>query len=161
MASPQIIDVGPLWGPGRRTIAIEADVTLPDSEGLAFTKAPHVVLELHGVDRAVRVEGTIDADLTAECRRCLDDVPLSLHVDVDERIAADEQGDPFAESNVLAGERLNLGDLVRQLTTAALPMVGALCSEECRGLCPKCGRNRNDGACTCPPPEKDMNDGES
>jgi uncharacterized protein len=52
---------------------------------------------------------------------------------------------------VLTGERLDLADLVRQLATTALPM-GALCSEECQGLCPQCGLNRNEGGCTCPAP---------
>ena len=142
-------------GPGRRTIAVDADVAVPDFEDLHFSKPAHVVLELRGVDRAIRVEGAIDADVTAECRRCLEEVAVPIHVEVDERLAPDEKGVPLSEINVLVGERLDLGDLVRQLTTTALPMLGVLCSEECRGLCPHCGRNRNDGSCTCSPRESD------
>ena len=93
---------------------------------------------------------TIDAQAVADCRRCLEEVEIALHLDVDERIAPGEEADPISESNVLTGERLDLGDFVRQLTFTALPM-GALCSEDCQGLCPRCGRNRNNGACTCPP----------
>jgi uncharacterized protein len=29
-----------------------------------------------------------------------------------------------------------------------------LCSSECKGLCPQCGRNLNEGPCTCRPPPK-------
>ena len=144
------IDVGPLLGPGRRTIAVDASINVPAFDDLRFAGPAHVVLDLLGADRGIRIVGTIDAQALAECRRCLEDVAIPLHLDVDERVAPGEEADPLAESNILVGERLDLGDLIRQITTTALPM-GALCSEECRGLCPQCGRNRNNGACTCPP----------
>ncbi len=123
---------------------------MPAFEDLRFVGSAHVVLELHGVNRGVQAEGTIDAQAVADCRRCLEEVEIPLHLDVDERIAPGEEADLLSESNVLTGERLDLGDFVRQLTITALPM-GALCSEDCKGLCPQCGRNRNNGACTCPP----------
>jgi uncharacterized protein len=60
--------------------------------------------------------------------------------------------DPFGENNVLSGTSLDVGDLVRQLVTSALPYT-ILCREECRGLCGTCGQNKNEGGgCTCPPP---------
>jgi uncharacterized protein len=153
------IDVGPLLGPGRRTLTVDAPIDLPAFEDLRFPAPAHVALELRGADRGIRIEGTIDVQAVAECRRCLEDVTILLHLEVDERVAPGEEADPLSESNVLVGERLDLGDLVRQITTTALPM-GALCSEGCRGLCPQCGRNRNDGACTCPP-VGDIDNGES
>ena len=146
-----IVDVGPLLGPGRRTIAVDAQIDVPDFDELRFVEPAHVELELRGVDRGIRIVGSIDATVMAGCRRCLEDVPIPFHLEIDERMAPGEDDDPLSESNVLTGERLNLGDLVRQLTTTALPM-GALCSEECQGLCPQCGRNRNEGGCSCPPP---------
>lgn len=149
-SSLNTIDVGPLLGPGRRTIAVDSQVDVPDFEELHLEKPAHVVLELRGVEGGISIAGAIDADVTAQCRRCLEDVAIPLHLEVDERIAPGEEQDPLAEGNVLKGERLDLLDLVRQLTTTALPM-GVLCSEECRGLCPQCGRNRNEGGCTCPP----------
>lgn len=153
------IDVGPLLGPGRRTIAVDAPIGVPAFEDLRFPAPAHAVLELRGGDRGIRIAGTIDVQAVAECRRCLEDVTIPLHLEVDERVAPGEEADSLSESNVLVGERLDLGDLVRQITTTALPM-GALCSEECRGLCPQCGRNRNTGACTCPP-VGDIDNGES
>ena len=153
------IDVGSLLGPGRRTIAVDSLVDVPDFEELRLEKPAHVVLELRGVDRGINIAGAIDAEVTALCRRCLEDVAVPLHLDVDERLAPGEEQDPLADSNVLRGERLDLLDLVRQLTLTALPM-GVLCSEECQGLCPQCGRNRNEGGCNCPPLRESEN-GES
>ena len=142
------IDVGPLLGPGRRTIAVDSNIGLPEFEGLRFESPAHVVLDLRAADRGIRLNGTIDAVAVGECRRCLAEVELPVHLDIDERVAPSEETDPLSESNVLVGERLDLGDLVRQLTVTALPM-GALCSEGCQGLCPQCGLNRNLGACGC------------
>jgi uncharacterized protein len=150
------IDVGPLLGPGRRTIAVDSTIDVPPFEDLRFPKPAHVVLELRGADQGIRIEGTIEATAVGECRRCLAEIELPLHLEIDERVAPGEETDPLAESNVLAGERLDLGDLVRQLTLTALPM-GVLCSEECRGLCPQCGRNRNAGACGCQATGEDDN----
>ncbi|MGA3038726.1 MAG: DUF177 domain-containing protein [Vulcanimicrobiaceae bacterium] len=144
------IEVGPLLGPGGRTITVDSKIDVPAFDDLRFVTPAHVVLELHGVGRAIQIEGTIDVQAVADCRRCLEEVEIPLHLDVDERIEPGEEADPLSLSNVLTGERLDLGDFVRQLTVTALPM-GALCSEDCQGLCPQCGRNRNNGACTCPP----------
>jgi uncharacterized protein len=49
---------------------------------------------------------------------------------------------------------LNLAGLVETETTLALPMK-PLCREDCRGLCPVCGGNRNVTACTCDGREPD------
>ncbi|HYL27311.1 MAG TPA: DUF177 domain-containing protein, partial [Candidatus Nitrosotalea sp.] len=58
--------------------------------------------------------------------------------------------DPFGESNVLTGERLDVADLVQQSVLSALPM-GLRCRPDCLGLCPACGANRNTGECSCQP----------
>jgi uncharacterized protein len=142
------IDVGPLFGPGRRTIAVDTRIRVPAFEDLRFSGPAHVVLELRGADQGVRIQGAIDATAVGECRRCLAEVDIPVHLDIDERVAPGEENDPLPETSVLVGERLDLGDLVRQLTLTALPM-GVLCSEDCQGLCPECGRNRNLGPCGC------------
>ena len=43
---------------------------------------------------------------------------------------------------------INLDDDVRDFGLLSLPMK-KLCSEDCKGLCPKCGKNLNDGQCDC------------
>ena len=51
------------------------------------------------------------------------------------------------------GDRLDLGEVVREQILLALPLK-PLCREDCRGLCPACGQNRNLVPCGCPPPEE-------
>ena len=51
-----------------------------------------------------------------QCDGCLEDVDLPIHVDVDERFdpSHGRDVDPFGESNVLTGERLDVADLAQQ-----------------------------------------------
>ena len=46
----------------------------------------------------------------------------------------------------------DLGEMVREQVLLALPL-RRLCREECRGLCPSCGVNRNADSCDCHPAE--------
>jgi uncharacterized protein len=45
-------------------------------------------------------------------------------------------------------DKIDLRDDIRDYILLAVPMK-KLCSEECKGLCPKCGKNLNDGPCNC------------
>jgi len=52
------------------------------------------------------------------------------------------------ESGWFRGTEIRLDRLVRELLSLALP-VQPLCREECRGLCPRCGVDRNTVNCEC------------
>jgi uncharacterized protein len=45
---------------------------------------------------------------------------------------------------------LDMTEMFRQDILLAMP-IKPICSEECKGLCPSCGRNLNEGPCGCPP----------
>jgi uncharacterized protein len=45
---------------------------------------------------------------------------------------------------------LELGEMVREELILAVPPY-VLCREDCRGLCPQCGNDLNEGPCSCSP----------
>ncbi len=153
--SSLIIDIGSLLHAGR-PISLDDTVVVPAFGAFRFPHRAHAVLGLRRVEKGLQVGGTIEVDVAGECDRCLDEVVVPLFVDVDERF--DPPGgssDPLADSNVLTGTDLDVGDLVRQLVTAALPF-GLVCTDDCRGLCPSCGHSKNSGGeCRCPEMEGD------
>ncbi len=155
MGSPLLIDIGSLLHAGR-PISLDDTVEVPPFAALTFPRPAQVMLELRRVERGLQIDGTIDGEVSGECDRCLDEVTVPLHVVVDERFDPPSgSSDPFGDNNVLSGTDLDVGDLVRQLVTAALPF-GLVCSAECRGLCPRCGQNRNvGGGCHCSETEGD------
>jgi len=69
----------------------------------------------------------------------------------EEEVAIDE-GE--SEIGFYEGGGVALEDILRERVLLALPMQ-RICSEDCRGICPVCGKNRNDGACDCQPDAKD------
>ncbi|MDQ2873040.1 MAG: DUF177 domain-containing protein [Candidatus Eremiobacteraeota bacterium] len=150
MGSSHKIDISGLMAGGRQRLLVEQAVLLEPFEGIVFPEAAQVRLELHAVDRMLEITGTIDAQAHGECSRCLEEVACRMHVDVEERLdpGPDGTADPFGESNVLTGDRLDAADLTSQLIYSALPL-GLLCEDACKGLCGTCGANKNTGACTC------------
>jgi uncharacterized protein len=52
------------------------------------------------------------------------------------------------EMGLFEGHEIDLGSFLREVMTLALPLQ-PLCREDCRGLCPGCGADRNAGSCGC------------
>ena len=144
-----LIDIGPVLHAGR-PMALDQRVEVPPFSSFTFPQPALVRLDLRRVDRGLQIDGTIEASAAVPCDRCLGDVVVPVTVEVEERFDPPSgTSDPFGENNVLNGTDLDVGDLVRQLVTSALPYV-VTCSESCRGLCDTCGRNKNaGGGCTC------------
>lgn len=150
MGSSHKIDVGSLLAGGQHRIAVDQRVALEPFEGVTFPEPAHVQLTIAGRPEMLEIAGSIDVVARGECDRCLGAVDRQMHLPVDERIPVEPDGpaDPFSESNVLTGQRLDVADLTAQLVCSTVPM-GRLCSESCLGLCPVCGENRNEHACAC------------
>ena len=146
------VDISGLLAGSRQLMTVADEVRIEPFEGLAFPDPVRVQLELRQADRMLVVEGSVDARVHGQCDACLEEIDLPVHVDLDERLdpAHGRDVDPFGESNVIAGERLDVADLAQQSLLTALPM-GLRCRADCRGLCPVCGANRNAGECSCEP----------
>ena len=132
-----------------------------------FTLAPGGRLECRlerGEDDSVHVRGRLSARLALQCGRCLEPFALPVEQDLDLfylRRRSDEPGEEADEVEladrdmVIAyydGDVLDLGEMVREQFFLAVPLK-RLCREECGGICPTCGGNRNQTRCECPPPE--------
>jgi uncharacterized protein len=59
------------------------------------------------------------------------------------------------EVRVFTGEEIDLRDAVEEALILALPMK-VLCRPDCQGLCPRCGRELEEGPCECP--EEEINE---
>lgn len=104
---------------------------------------------LLGAGETVTVRGEMRCEATMACARCLRPVAVPLRVAVDERFSRrpDSAGED-GETRVIEGSRIDLTDCARELLILELPM-RVLCSEDCKGLCPVCGANRNEVSCAC------------
>lgn len=115
-----------------------------------------------GDDLSVHVRGHLRAVLELECGRCLERYELPLDQELDlfylphrpEDQAESEDEVELSDRDVVVayyqGERLDLGDVLREQLFLAVPL-RPLCREECRGLCAACGANHNHESCSCSP----------
>ena len=135
MAQSHKVDISGLLGGGRQLMLVDDEVPIEEFEGISFPQAAQVHLELRFVDRLLHIVGSVDARARGACDACLEDVDVQVHADVDERLdpQTGRDGDPFGESNVLTGSRLDVADLAQQLVLSELPM-GLRCSEDCAGI---------------------------
>lgn len=111
----------------------------------------------------VRIQGRYTVEMTAQCDRCLGRASFPLEESFDlfyrpmQEIAREEEvaiDEGESEIGFYEGGGMELEDILRERVLLALPMQ-RICSEACRGICPVCGKNRNDGACECKPDTTD------
>ena len=122
--------------------------------GVELAKPLDVDLEARSVGDGVLVRGTLRTSVRLACRRCLSPVEQEVEEHVDflfmETAGDDDDSDGEVYPLPARGDELDLTDAVREHLLLDLPEF-ALCGEECRGLCPTCGANLNEGACECVP----------
>ena len=92
------------------------------------------------------VEGKVKTVLNLNCDLCLSVFETKLDFDFNEVYS--ETPDEDQEIWELSDKTIDLKPAVIANIILNLPMQ-VLCSDDCKGLCPKCGHNLNDGDCGC------------
>lgn len=134
---------------------------LMPSEGVSFTAPVSVDIRLvrKGGD-AVLVTGAIDTQAVMNCSRCLEKTATSIHADIrilfEPRFEEDtapssvplELTSADMERSFYEEEALELLPTIQEEVIAAMPF-RLLCRDDCKGLCPQCGVDLNQGPCHC------------
>jgi uncharacterized protein len=135
----------------------EPEEIVLDEEHVRLTEPPEVRGSIKQSGREVRLKGTINARAEVDCDRCLKTVALPVEAEFDvayvpaedyRRSEAAELQEEDLSLSIFEGETLDVDELVREQLLLALP-ARALCGEECKGLCPTCGADRNTNPCDC------------
>jgi len=114
-------------------------------------------IKLRALGQAVRLQGGVDTVLTLQCCRCLEpySCPLTSRIDVTlfretETVPEEETelGREDLKASFFSGEEIDISGLIREQIILATPLK-PLCRERCKGLCPQCGANLNEGDCRC------------
>jgi uncharacterized protein len=129
------------------------DPKLRQTGPIRATGTAELVIDLLG---EIRVKGHVKVRMEADCDRCLEPAPCMVDADFQlyyrpvtegygEEKAIDE-GE--AEMGFYEGDGVELNDVLREFILLTLPMQ-RVCSEDCKGICPECGQNRNQNKCAC------------
>lgn len=152
------LDIGQLsQGTSRLRLSADAAALGLSPEGWPGLVVSDVDAERSG-DR-ITVRGRLRATAWLECFRCLKgfermvETPLEMYAD---RSGSGRRGEELEleRDHYMAfhdGRRLDLSEHVREALLVELP-IAPHCREDCKGLCPRCGADLNDGPCPCRDP---------
>jgi uncharacterized protein len=144
------------FAPGTIDYGEEATQT----SGLAVEGQAELIKEHRGPKEVVpdiRIRAKWAGTFEVPCARCLEAVRHELHGDfdllfrplgIDAGPAERALGAPETEIGYYQEGGLVLEDVLREQVLLTLP-VRTLCRADCKGLCPRCGRNLNNETCTC------------
>ncbi|MCX5794724.1 MAG: DUF177 domain-containing protein [Elusimicrobia bacterium] len=118
----------------RRLEAAETQPLLADSAVL-LTSPLDVQLSVARHGSGAAYSGTVEGEWQLACVRCLGPARQRFRTNVEGEVPA-------------GATTLDATEEVRQALVLALPD-HARCRSDCKGLCPKCGANRNVEACGC------------
>ncbi len=113
--------------------------------------AVHVEVDLESLNEGMVVKGSAEAPWVGECRRCLRRVESKLRAPI---LEVYEAHPTEGETQLLEGTEINLEAVAREAVLLELPLA-PLCRDDCAGLCPRCGVDRNEVACGCATDELD------
>ncbi|MBI4715108.1 MAG: DUF177 domain-containing protein [Nitrospirae bacterium] len=115
-----------------------------------------VTASIHRAGESLFFEGTIRTTIRLQCSRCLKEFLLPTDIQfsgigepLPESQGEDEElsrGD--IDVHYYQGDVLEFNDIFHEQIVLSFPM-RPLCDEGCKGLCPRCGRDLNEGPCMC------------
>lgn len=143
--------------------AYEIDEAPYADEDIEFVSPIQGAATVTNSGRLILVRGGFTTTVELECARCLTEVRQPIKAEIEEQyslaevesatyhdvvptIVQDDENE--VPPGLFDGTVMDLAVLIRQAAILATPL-SVLCREDCQGLCPACGKNRNQGACKC------------
>ena len=126
---------------GRKNVSLELkfhNLEFVDRE-IEIKDKVQLELEIYNTEDSFLVQGILEAELILSCSRCLQKYSSPIKLDISEDVMKNEMEDE---------EELYLDDIIVDNIILSLPMK-PLCSEDCKGICPQCGQDLNQGECDC------------
>ena len=129
----------------------------PVDERIRLTAPANVSGQVRLSGHQVFVKGHVETRAQVECDRCLQPVELPVSADfaLDYITGSDYESSEVAELTeaemsvaVFDGKAIDVDEIVKEQVVLAVP-TRMLCREECKGLCPECGIDKNTGDCKC------------
>lgn len=131
------------------TFDYEPDLTEALNDSLVGVKVPvKAVGSIRNIAGVLSFNAEVDAVLVCSCARCLKDFEYPVHLSIETALKESEDDEDESDVFFLEGDFIDADEIIT--TEFILNMDQRfLCSEDCRGLCEKCGADLNAGPCAC------------
>ena len=152
-----LIDLKHIFAPDNTSLPIEYSLDLSSTEvsGIYPLKKPVTVSgTVSNKASLVVLDAVITYEYDAPCDRCGAETARTHTIRLNKSLAVSIEGEESDSILTVPDMKLDLDELLYSEVIVSLPMKH-LCKEDCKGICPKCGKNLNDGKCGCPEKEID------
>ena len=114
-------------------------------------------LTVRKFDNLVTVQGPLECTMSITCSRCLDDFTLNLRAFMDIKLTPRIKTPRVSEAELKSedldvyyyeGDEIDLDPFIYEEVLLNVP-IRPVCTEDCKGLCPVCGKNKNVEECQC------------
>jgi len=113
----------------------------------AYPSKPHAEGRVFNEAGILHLEGTLTAEMSCVCDRCGEEFESLKQMPLDATIV-EENPEDDPSLYVLEGNEIDLDEILSTLFILDME-TKFLCREDCKGLCPTCGKNLNLGPCGC------------
>ena len=160
------LDLRPLLA-GDRLLEIDYELPLDSHTedttsflwGTRFPSPMKVIGNITNTAGYMRMKLSLSADYIAQCARCLAPVEgqFSLHLEktvAPKNLLGDITEDKLDDYAIIEDGFLDMDEQLLEQLEMEFPL-RFLCKDDCKGLCQRCGKNLNEGACSCSEKEID------
>ncbi len=147
-----IIDLSEIIKNDSAKIILDEDISFEAVEFLGerfqFEKPLHINGRIINNTKSLELVAEVKGEMEVCCARCREPLTVGVEFDVNEVIM--QNADDITEEDVIIidGEEIDVAEVI--LNNFLMNISGKyLCSDDCKGLCPKCGVNLNKGECNC------------
>lgn len=156
-----ILDILPVLRGEKNKILFDFTFT-PDKDGdicrifgdIEFTSPISVSGYVKSMAEYMFVHEDVRLEYDTNCARCAEPVTGKIEFSFEKDIATDDVSRDNDDYVFPDDNKIDLVSLAEEQLMLELPSK-TLCREDCAGLCPKCGKNLNEGKCSCPEHEGD------
>lgn len=142
---------------------LELSEKIESDTDLKILSPVQALIRIDKKNSEIFLKGTLSVTLQQQCSRCLKIFDTEMKIDIDTLYRPSKEIDveehyelksDELETAFYKNDEIDIDDLLKEQILLNLPMK-PLCSEQCKGLCPKCGTDLNITQCKCEVSEVD------
>lgn len=148
-----LLDLKPIMATPGDTIPFLESFDLSDlCYGVSYPVSEAVIAEgtVRNTAGVLVMKGTVRTRIHGVCDRCAGEFQRDVSFPIDAVLVTELSSEEDEDENIfpLVGDSADLEEIVRTVFVLNLDSK-LLCREDCKGICPRCGKNLNLGKCDC------------
>ena len=147
-----IIDINPILKGEKNELAIDYSLEIKEEiNDIRFPEAFSVKGNIKDMAGYITLNLEANVNYSTNCARCLTDVSETKVITFSKTVVTEEVGLQNEDNDdyiISKDGYIDVDEALTEQILLELPLIH-LCSEECKGLCPKCGTDLNKGSCSC------------